>query len=220
MSAILFGSISTVADTSELQRQAFNEAFAAHGLDWHWSREDYLPLLETQRRQRRIAEHAQTAGEEVDAAAIHATKSELFQQRLAASGVTPRPGVAETIAAAGEDGVKVALVTTTAPENVVRADRRARRPAASASTWSWTARASTQPKPDGAAYAFALERLGEATGGCVAIEDNVAGVASAATAGLRCVAFPNENTAGHDFEQADERVERLEYAHLPRASIA
>jgi hypothetical protein len=34
MSAILFGSISTLADTSELQRRAFNEAFSAHGLDW------------------------------------------------------------------------------------------------------------------------------------------------------------------------------------------
>ena len=36
MSAILFGSISTIADTSELQRQAFNQAFKAHGLDWDW----------------------------------------------------------------------------------------------------------------------------------------------------------------------------------------
>ena len=40
MSAILFGSISTLADTSEMQRAAFNEAFRAHGLDWSWSREE------------------------------------------------------------------------------------------------------------------------------------------------------------------------------------
>ena len=40
MSAVFFGSISTLADTSELQRRAFNEAFAAHGLDWNWSRDD------------------------------------------------------------------------------------------------------------------------------------------------------------------------------------
>lgn len=213
MSAILFGSISTVADTSELQREAFNAAFAAHGLDWHWSREDYLPLLERSGGSARIAEHAQTAGDEVDAAAIHATKSELFQQRLAASGVTPRPGVAETIAAAGEDGVKVALVTTTAPENV-SALIAALGDLGERFDLVMDGSAVPQPKPDGAAYAFALERLGEATGGCIAIEDNVAGVASASTAGLRCVAFPNENTAGHDFEQADERVERLEYAHL------
>ena len=40
MPAILFGSISTVADTSELQREAFNQAFAEHGLDWRWDRDD------------------------------------------------------------------------------------------------------------------------------------------------------------------------------------
>ena len=34
MATILFGSISTLADTSELQRQAFNDAFKAYGLDW------------------------------------------------------------------------------------------------------------------------------------------------------------------------------------------
>lgn len=33
MPAILLRSISTLADTSELQRQAFNQAFAQHGLD-------------------------------------------------------------------------------------------------------------------------------------------------------------------------------------------
>ena len=33
MSSVLFGSISTVADTSEVQRQAFNRAFAEHGLE-------------------------------------------------------------------------------------------------------------------------------------------------------------------------------------------
>jgi hypothetical protein len=39
---ILFGSISTVADTSELQREAFNAAFAEHGLDWRWDPDDPL----------------------------------------------------------------------------------------------------------------------------------------------------------------------------------
>lgn len=45
MSAVLFGSISTIADTSELQRQAFNQAFRIHGLDWDWNREDYRGML-------------------------------------------------------------------------------------------------------------------------------------------------------------------------------
>jgi hypothetical protein len=47
MSAVLFGSISTLADTSELQRRAFNEAFVASGLDWNWSRDDYTAMLDS-----------------------------------------------------------------------------------------------------------------------------------------------------------------------------
>ena len=46
MPAILFGSIGTIADTSELQRQAFNKAFALHNLEWQWSRTEYISLLE------------------------------------------------------------------------------------------------------------------------------------------------------------------------------
>ena len=45
MSAILFGSISSLADTSEIQREAFNAAFAEHGLVWRWDRDDYRSQL-------------------------------------------------------------------------------------------------------------------------------------------------------------------------------
>ena len=43
MSAILFGSISTLSDTSEMQRDAFNAAFADAGLDWRGSRTSTAP---------------------------------------------------------------------------------------------------------------------------------------------------------------------------------
>ncbi|MEC7496587.1 MAG: haloacid dehalogenase, partial [Pseudomonadota bacterium] len=36
MRALIFGSIGVLVETSELQRQAYNAAFAAHRLDWHW----------------------------------------------------------------------------------------------------------------------------------------------------------------------------------------
>ena len=41
MAAILFGSISSIASTSELQRQAFNDAFTQHGLSWQWDQDEY-----------------------------------------------------------------------------------------------------------------------------------------------------------------------------------
>ncbi len=215
MSAVLFGSISTVADTSELQRQSFNEAFKAHGLDWEWSREDYLAMLQHSGGQQRIADYAAERGEDVDAQAVHETKSSIFQAHLAESDVTPRPGVLDTIREAKSQGMKVALVTTTSPRNV----------AALLEALSTTIQAGDfdvvvdsddveQPKPDKAAYAFALQGLGAQVGDCVAVEDNVGGVQAAQAAGVTCVAFPNQNTAGHDFGEAAAVVDRMDLNEL------
>src|SRR6201992_1927026 len=92
MSALLLGSISTVADTSELQRQAFNQAFAAHGLDWRWDRDDYQTMLARSGGQDRISEYAKSRGETVDAQAVHELKSKLFRDSLATAGLAPQPG--------------------------------------------------------------------------------------------------------------------------------
>jgi len=53
-SAILFGSIGTLVDTSGLQRKAFNQAFESHRLGWHWNREQYINMLEESGGQQRI----------------------------------------------------------------------------------------------------------------------------------------------------------------------
>lgn len=215
MPALLFGSISTLADTSELQRQAFNQAFAEHGLDWTWSREDYRELLTSNGGEGRIAEQARSSGQSVDAAAVHASKSALFQKSLVDNGVEPRPGVVEAVRAAREQGVSVALVTTTSPENVA-ALLTGLGDALGVGDFDLVVSSSqvSTPKPDGAVYTYALEQLGEQAEHCVAIEDNVGGVASAVAAGVDCVAFPNENTAGHDFARAHHVVDRIDLSEL------
>jgi HAD superfamily hydrolase (TIGR01509 family) len=210
MPAILFGSISTLADTSELQRDAFNRAFKEHGLDWSWSQDDYRELLKKAGGKQRVADKAEQTGEDVDAEAVHATKSRLFQESVAGTTLTPRPGVVETIRAAKDAGLKVALVTTTSKENVDAVvgalgdvDR---------SDFDLLVDVSDveQRKPDAAAYAHALSTLGEDAGASVAIEDNLDGVRAAKAAGLPVVAFPSENSTGHDFSDADQRVEQLD----------
>ena len=215
MTAILFGSIGSLADTSELQRESFNAAFAEHGLDWSWSQDEYRRLLSDSGGQARIAAYAKSRGEDVDAAAVHATKSERFQQKLRDGAVTPRPGVVETIESAERDNVPVALVTTTSPENIA-ALTAALRPAIDLDGFALvvdtTDVAQAKPAPD--AYTFALDRIGEEPGHVVAIEDNAGGVRAAAAAGLHCVAFPGENNADHDYEAADARVSALDYDEL------
>lgn len=215
MSALLLGSISTVADTSELQRQAFNDAFTEHGLEWHWDRDEYLRMLESSGGEKRIADYAESLGTTVDAGAVHRSKTHIFQRILAESRLSPRPGVVETIRAAKDKGSKVALVTTTSADNVASL-MDALTPELRMSDFDLVVDAShvAQPKPDKAAYSYALETLGETARACVAVEDNLQGVEAAAAAGLACVAFPNQNTAGSDFPKASRIIDRMDFDEL------
>jgi HAD superfamily hydrolase (TIGR01509 family) len=215
MPALLLGSISTVADTSELQRQAFNQAFAEHGLDWSWDQDQYRALLSGNGGQARIADYARSLGQAVDAKAVHETKSRIFQESLAKGGLAPRAGIVDSIKGVKDHGWKVGLVTTTSPGNV-SALLGALSPHLAAGDFDIIVDASSveRPKPDRAAYVFALEKLGEVPGDCIAVEDNTGGVQAAVAAGVPCVAFPNENTADGDFTAARRRVDRLDAAEL------
>ncbi len=214
MPALLFGSISTVADTSELQRQAFNDAFAEHGLDWRWDRDQYREMLRGNGGEDRIAAFARERGEPVDAAAVHRTKSERFRRLLGDQGATTRPGVADAIRAARSAGWSIGLVTTTSPENVHALLGAVARDVGATDLAVVVDRTQvTHPKPDPEAYRHALDVLGVPAGECVAVEDNSGGVASATAAGIACVAFPNENTADHDFGSA-RRITAVDFRDL------
>lgn len=214
MTVIFFGSISTLADTSEIQRDAFNQAFAEHGLDWTWDQPEYARLLDSNGGRDRVASYAAARGETVDADAVHETKSRLYQQKLRSTRLPARDGVAQTLRDAKQQGLQVGLVTTTSADNLAALSE---------------ALADTVPfdqfdvvvdqskvgarKPDAEAYTYALQQLGAVASDAVAIEDNLGGARSAAAAGVRVVAFPNGNTVGQDFGDAP-RVDKVDLADL------
>ncbi len=219
MSTVLFGSIGTLAETSEMQRKAYNDAFVEHGLDWTWERAEYQKLLPQSGGRDRVADYAKDRGEAVDADAVHRTKSRLYQQALAAAPVEARPGVVDTITRAKADGMKIGLVTTTSTDNI------------DALTSAITGLEKSDfdvivdvskvetPKPDKAPYVYALEQLGEQPQACVAVEDNAYGVQAAQAAGVQVVAFPGANTADHDFGTA-QKVHRVEMSTLNELILA
>ena len=57
--SLFFGSIGTIIETSELQRESFNEAFKEAGLDWYWDQEDYRLLLKQSGGTKRIEDFAE-----------------------------------------------------------------------------------------------------------------------------------------------------------------
>ena len=217
MPAILFGSIGTIADTSELQRQAFNKAFALHNLDWQWSRTEYMSLLGKSGGTHRIEDYARSMGQSVDASAIHHSKSEIFQKALHEEPLIARPGVVDVIQKAKQKELKLALVTVTSEQNVLSM-LQALRNEIDANDFDLVLNCSKveYPKPAKDAYEFALRELNQIPDDCVAIENNIDGLISAKAAGLACIAFPDENTVDHTFDGASLLVKYLEFEQLQR----
>jgi mannitol-1-/sugar-/sorbitol-6-/2-deoxyglucose-6-phosphatase len=78
-----------------------------------------------------------------------------------------------------------------------------------------------KPAPD--VYLTAARRLGVAAAGCLALEDSPAGIASARSAGMRCVAVPDPLLAADPrYREADlvlESLTRLDQAALRRLGV-
>ena len=210
-SALIFGSIGTLAETSELQRRAYNRAFAEADLDWVWDRASYRRLLRRPGGKARLEDYARDAGDQVDARALHDAKMRHFAELVAARGLRPRPGVADMIRAARRRGVPVALCSTTARAQIDTVIR-ALEPLILADDFVWigdvTCAARPKPAPD--IYAMALGRLDLEPGQAVAIEDMPETADAARAAGLRVIGFPGDAAEGRDFPPGLLTVDRMQ----------
>lgn len=192
MKAVLFGSIGVLAETSELQRRAYNTAFARHGLDWHWNIATYCRLLATAGGQRRIRTLAGGALSELKIRQIHETKQDVFEALLA-DGVMPRPGVTEALALAKAAGLRLGFVTTTTPRTLAMIRQALSAHIDFSDFEVITSKADVvMEKPDGEVYDVTLRRLGLHASDAIAFEDTVASQTSAHAAGLRCHLYAGE----------------------------
>lgn len=207
LKALIFDVDGTLAETEEVHRQAFNETFAAQGIDWHWSKQDYRTLLRTTGGKERMAKHRDTVGfgpDDAQIAALHKAKTRRYVEIIAAGQVALLPGVADLIARARKAGLRLAIATTTSRANV---------DALIAATCGCPAETLfeviaagdevTHKKPAPDVYLLALQGLALPPEACLAFEDSRAGLASAKAAGLRVVLTPSEYTRGDDFAAAD-----------------
>ena len=116
--AVLFGSIGTIIETSEIQRQSFNDAFKEAGLDWYWDETDYKNLLQKSGGAKRIEDFAQKNNSTVDASKIRLRKTELFNKYLIDGNFEPREGILDIINYVKENGLKLGFVTSTTTNNI------------------------------------------------------------------------------------------------------
>jgi HAD superfamily hydrolase (TIGR01509 family) len=226
LSALIFDVDGTLAETEEAHRAAFNRAFEAWGLGWHWTMEDYRELLKTTGGKERMKAHQATLPQEArrltdeEIARLHKEKTALYGEILAAGELDLRAGVADLIETARTAGLRVAVATTTNLPNVAALTR-----------CCWNAEPeeifdviaagdqvkAKKPAPD--VFELALERLGMDAGACVAFEDSLNGVRSARGARLPVVVTPSIYTDDQDFSEAQMVVESLQGLSLDALAV-
>ncbi len=214
--ALLFGSIGSVVETSDIQRRAYNRALEEAGVNWVWDKDTYAELLTQAGGKERLSMLATATGanlsdEQIEK--IHARKTEIACEELVRTHVSLRPGVGELVKLGKERGMKLAFVTTTYRPNVDAIFEAAGSTLEQKDFDTIVARTDVEhgkPAPD--AYVYALKQLGIAPADALAIEDTAASVMAAKRAGITVVATPGEFSAGQDFWQADVVVDSLSKA--------
>lgn len=212
LAAIIFDVDGTLADTErDGHRPAFNAAFAEAGLDWHWDETLYGELLAVTGGKERIKyfaarhnpEFLSQRDSENRIARLHAAKTRHFVSRLESGGIPLRPGVARLIGEARAEGLRLAIATTTTPENVAALLRVNLGPGAA--SWFEVIGAgdivpAKKPAPD--IYQWVLQRLVLPAGACLAIEDSAHGLAASRGAAIPTLVTTNSYTLGQDFSGA------------------
>ena len=204
--ALIFDVDGTLAETEELHRRAFNDAFAAAGLDWHWSVADYTLLLRTTGGKERIARFLSEMGgdpAEVDVAALHRDKTRRYGELVDQGALELRPGVRTLLSQARSVNLRVAVATTTSHPNVEALCRVCFAKSADEVFDVIVAGddvPAKKPAPD--AYVLALSRLAVSPAQAVAFEDSANGLRAAMAAGLRCIVSPATYTRDEDFTGA------------------
>lgn len=214
--ALLFDVDGTLAETEELHRRAFNEAFAFFDLPWIWDVELYRQLLRVTGGKERIRHFARevSGGEECMSddkiAELHRFKTAHYGKLIQTGACQLRPGVAELIRGAFDRGQKLAIVTTTTRGNVD-----ALLDSALGSSWQTYFRVvicgddvrHKKPAPD--AYLKALDGLQISAHRCLAIEDSRNGLVAAKGAGIPVLITRSCYFQDDDFSDALQVVNDL-----------
>lgn len=219
LQALIFDVDGTLADTErDGHRVAFNQAFAAAGLDWQWDVELYGKLLAVtggKERMRYYLDHFRPdrpRPADLDALIkrLHASKTGHYTELLGRGGIPLRPGVTRLLQEARAGGIRLAIATTTTPENVTALLEHSLSPESIA--WFDVIAAgdvvpAKKPAPD--IYHYALAQLKLSPDVCLAFEDSENGIRSSRAAGLTTVVTVNDYTRDHDFTGAALVLDQL-----------
>ena len=192
MKALFLGSIGVIAETSELQRQAYNAAFAEHGLDWYWNVANYCEMLKNPGGIKRINSFSNGLLSADEITAIHSKKEAFFSDFLR-QGIAPRPGVSECILKCKQNGIRLGFITTTTSNNIDTLSYALKEHLKFTDFDLITTKDDVSAeKPSSDVYGYALNRFGLDADDVIAIEDTEANQAAALHEQILCYLFAGE----------------------------
>ena len=208
--ALLFGSIGTLVETSEIQRKSFNEAFKKKGLDWYWTKKEYIKLLNKSGGRDRIAEYAKKKDIKVNAGQLRNLKTKLLNNYLKKNHLKLRPGVKNIINFCNKEKIKLAFATSTSKNNI-NSILFSLRKSISQKNFNFIGNSklvkNLKPNPD--IYLLALKKLKLKSTECLAIEDSQESLNSAVNAKIKCIIFPGKFHLNKKFKNAYKKLSKL-----------
>ena len=208
--ALLFGSIGSIVETSEIQRKSFNKAFKQYGLDWNWNKREYQSLLNKSGGKNRISRYAKKKKILVNSAYLRKLKTKIFNNYLKKNQLKLRPGVKNLISLCKKEDIKIAFVSSTSKNNI-NAILYSLRNSLNKSDFNFigSEKLVKKLKPNPDIYLLTLNKLKLKANDCVAIEDTQESLNSARRAKIKCIIFPGKFHSSKKFIGAYKKVYRL-----------
>ena len=189
--AIIFGSIGTILETSDIQRKSFNKAFKKFGLNWYWSKNEYKKLLKMSGGENRLSYYAKIKNIKINTLKLRNLKTKFFNNYLKKNKLKPRAGVVNVIKFCKKNNIKLGFASSTyinninyiffTLENTIKKKD---------FDFIGNSKLVSKKKPYPDIYKLALKKLKLRTKECIAIEDSQESLNSANRAKIKCLIFP------------------------------
>ena len=218
LNAILFDVGGTIAESEEIHRVSFNEAFKEFGLNWYWDEAIYRELVFIGGGKERIKHYITRAWPEMlkqknltkYIESVHKIKGQIYEEFLNDSQLKARPGIIRLLKELKNEKIRLAIVSDTTEENLINLFKKG----LGINPTEWFeilahGGCTIQKKPSPDIYLWTLERLKLPPESCLAIEDAPRGVDSAIDAGLKVLVTPSIYTLEEKFEKSSLLLSHL-----------
>lgn len=207
LKAVIWDMDGVIADTAPYHFKAWHEVFRKSGVNF--TEKDFKHHF----GQRNDTIIRSTLGQSISQDDLDniANEKEANYRRLVAPNIEPLPGAINLIKLLDKNGVKMAIASSAPVANIrLIAGGLGIDNYFQAIVWG---REVMEGKPSPQGFLLAAQKLGIEPGNCVVIEDAIAGVAAAKSAGMKCLAVttthPKEN-----LNEADLILDTLEEVDL------